>query len=151
MAANTNQKKGRNARNGEHMSEEKYKLSGTIKVIFDLQTFPSGFTKREFVVETDGKYQQLIKLGLMKDKALLIDGYSEGDQVEVHFDLTGREYNEKYFIDLNAWKIGSAGNGSKNEETSKIHGESEDAGSASPARDQASHTATQEGDENLPF
>ena len=114
------------------MSEEQYKLSGTIKVIFDVETFPSGFSKREFVVETDGKYQQLIKLGLMKDKALLIDGYSVGDQVGVHFDLNGREYNEKYFIDLNAWKI-------------------EKTGAASPARDLASHAAPQEGDENLPF
>ena len=83
-----------------------YELTGKIKVIFDTQTFPSGFTKREFVVTTGDKYPQDIKLTLVKDKTGLIDSFDEGDDVTASFDLRGNEYKEKFYVDLNAWKIG---------------------------------------------
>jgi single-strand DNA-binding protein len=85
-----------------------YELTGKIKVIFDTQTFPSGFTKREFVVTTADKYPQDIKLNLLKDKTGLLDRFDEADEVKVNFDLSGREYQEKYYVDLNAWKIEKA-------------------------------------------
>ncbi|MFT5123475.1 MAG: single-strand DNA-binding protein [Kiritimatiellia bacterium] len=87
---------------------EMYELTGKIKVIFDTQTFPSGFTKREFVVTTADKYPQDIKLNLLKDKTGLLDRFDEADEVKVNFDLSGREYQEKYYVDLNAWKIEKA-------------------------------------------
>ncbi len=43
--------------------------TGTIKVIEDLKTFPSGFMKREFVITTNDKYPQDIKFEVTKDKA----------------------------------------------------------------------------------
>lgn len=44
----------------------------------------------------------------MQDKCNLIDGYSEGDDVAVDFDLRGREWNGKYFTNLQAWRIARA-------------------------------------------
>ena len=38
-----------------------------------------------------------------------MDDYNEGDQVVVDFDLRGREWNDKYFTNLNAWRVGVAG------------------------------------------
>jgi hypothetical protein len=87
-------------------------MEGTVKVIQDLQTFPSGFSKREFVVEVeDGKYPQLVNFECLKEKAELIDALSIGDQVKVRFDIRGREYNGRYFVNLAAWKIEKAGEG----------------------------------------
>jgi hypothetical protein len=38
-----------------------FELEGTVKVINEIQTFASGFSKREFVVEVeDGKFPQSI-------------------------------------------------------------------------------------------
>ena len=84
-----------------------YELTGTVKQIGELQTFDSGFTKQEFVVTTeeDTKYPQDIKLEFVKDKCSLLDSISVGDSVEVSFDLRGNEYNEKFYVNLNAWKI----------------------------------------------
>lgn len=82
-----------------------YQLSGTVKKIFDLQTFPSGFSKRECVVATDDRYPQEIKVDFLKEKADLLDSLKEGEAVTVHFDIRGREYNGRYFTDLNGWKI----------------------------------------------
>jgi hypothetical protein len=74
------------------------------------QTFPSGFSKREFVVTTtDEKFPQDIKFECLKDKAALLDNISEGQNVKVSFNLSGREYNGKYFVNLTAWRIEPAG------------------------------------------
>lgn len=90
-----------------------YELTGTIDRIFDTQTFPSGFTKREFVVKTDGDYPQPIKFALVKDRTALIDGYKVGDRVTVKFDLRGNEFKERFYVDLNAWRIEREAGGSQ--------------------------------------
>ena len=88
-----------------------YDLTGKIKLIQDAQTFGSGFTKREMVVTVeDGKYPQDINLEFVQDKISLLDNLQVGQQVTVTFDLRGREYNGRYFNNLQAWKIVASGN-----------------------------------------
>lgn len=82
-----------------------YETDGTIHKIFDTQSFESGFTKREFVVTTDEKYPQQIKLELIKDRCDLLDAYKVGDRVAVSFNLRGNEYNDKYYVNLQAWAL----------------------------------------------
>ena len=87
-----------------------FELEGTVKVIDEIQTFASGFSKREFVVEVeDGKYPQSIKFECVKDKTSLTDGLQIGDSVKVSFDIRGNEYNGRYYVNLNAWKVEKAG------------------------------------------
>lgn len=93
-----------------------YTLSGTIKKIFPTQTFPSGFSKREFVVTSDAdRFPQDIKLDCLKEKEEILQGVKEGDEVTVHFDIRGREYNGRYFVDLNAWKLEAGKSGASGE------------------------------------
>lgn len=90
-----------------------FELEGSVKLIGDVQTFASGFSKREFVVEVeDGRFTQAIKFECLKDKTSLTDGLSEGDRVKVTFDIRGNEYKDRYFVNLVAWKIEQAGSGS---------------------------------------
>ena len=91
-----------------------FEIEGSVKVLNDLQTFPSGFTKREFVVEVqDGNYPQMVKFEAVKDKTALLDGINIGDPVKVFFDIRGNEYNGKYYVNLVAWKLerGAGGGG----------------------------------------
>lgn len=91
-----------------------YEASGKIKLISDIQNFPSGFSKREFVVTTgDGKYPQDLKFEMVKDKCATLDDYKEGSDVKVSFDIRGNEYNGKYYVNLSCWKLegGSGGGG----------------------------------------
>jgi Domain of unknown function (DUF3127) len=95
-----------------------YEASGKIKMIGDVQSFASGFTKREFVVTTaHDKYPQDIKFDLVKDKCAVLDSFKVGDDVQVNFDVRGREYNGKYYVDLACWKLqatdGSGGGASQ--------------------------------------
>ncbi len=86
-----------------------YEASGTIKLINDIQSFASGFTKREFVVTTGDKYPQDLKFEVVKDKCAMLDAFEPGQAVQVNFDIRGKEYNGKYFVNLSAWKIQAAG------------------------------------------
>lgn len=87
-----------------------FDISGTIKKIFEEQTFGSGFNKREFVLTTSTeRYPQDIKFELVKEKVSLLEPLKEGDQIKVFFDIRGREWKENYYVNLNAWKIESVG------------------------------------------
>lgn len=91
---------------------QSFELEGTVHKIYDTQTFSSGFSKREFVVEVqDGKFPQMIKFECVKDKTSMLDGVSVGDAVKVAFDIRGNEYKERFYVNLNAWKL-SKGEGS---------------------------------------
>lgn len=79
----------------------------------------NGFTKREFVIKLSGEgenptYPNYVALELIKDKCSLMDAYKPGDEIEVHFNLSGRLWTppdkpEKCFISLQAWRIEKAG------------------------------------------
>lgn len=89
---------------------QSFELTGTLKQLFDVQTFSSGFTKREFVVEVpDGNYPQMVKFEIVKDRISQLDGFSVGDEVKVAFDIRGNEYKERFYVNLNAWKLERTG------------------------------------------
>lgn len=83
-----------------------YELEGVVKLIGETRTFASGFTKRELVVTVeDGQYPQDINIEFHQDNVAKLDEISEGDLVEVSFNIRGREYNGRYFNNLVGWKI----------------------------------------------
>ena len=83
-----------------------YETKGTIKLISEVQSFPSGFSKREFVVTTQhDKYPQDLKFEVVKDKCSLLDNFADGQEVQVNFDIRGNEYNGKYYVNLSCWKL----------------------------------------------
>lgn len=88
-----------------------YEATGTIKRIFDTQTFPSGFSKREFVLTTHDRYPQDLKFEVLKDKCSMLDQFAPNQEVVVNFDIRGNEYQGKYFVNLSCWKIQAAGIG----------------------------------------
>ena len=92
-----------------------YELSGSVKVIGDIQSFNSGFSKRELVITIpDGNYPQDICIEFHKDRADLLNGLAVGDNVMVTFNLRGREYNGRYYNTLVAWKLETASEATDN-------------------------------------
>lgn len=80
-------------------------ITGKLHKVFDTEQKTESFKAREFVIETQGEYPQFVKFQLTQDRCDLIENYKEGDGLKVHFDLRGREWQGKYFTNLNAWKI----------------------------------------------
>jgi len=95
-----------------------FKLAGTVKVINPTVQVSEKFSKREFVItDSSSMYPQDIMFQLTQDKCALIDGVQTNDQVEVSFNLRGREWTSpqgevKYFNTLEAWRIDKMGAGS---------------------------------------
>jgi len=87
-----------------------FQVDGKLHKIFDTEQKSEKFRAREFVIEiVDGNYAQMIKFQLTQDKCEMIDDHTEGDEITVHFNLRGREWNERFFTNLDAWRIESAG------------------------------------------
>lgn len=80
-------------------------VEGVLHKKFDTESKTDTFQAREFVIKTDGTYPQFVKFQLVQDRCSAIDPYNEGDNIKVSFDLRGREWNGKYFTNLNAWRI----------------------------------------------
>lgn len=85
-------------------------LTGVIKKIGEIQTFGSGFQKREFVMVTDEQYPQPIILELLSGKVDIIEPFNEGERAKVGINIKGREWvspqgEVKYFNTIEAWKI----------------------------------------------
>ncbi len=90
-----------------------YEAEGKLYKKMDTQQITDTFKKREFVVEmVDGAYTQLVKFQMVQNNCEKLDGFNEGDDVKVTFNLRGREWTSpqgevKYFSTLDAWKIDS--------------------------------------------
>lgn len=63
----------------------------------------NAWQKRNFVIETSGQYPKKVCLQLFGDKVK--DCPNVGDEVKVSFDPESREWNGKWFTQLNAWKV----------------------------------------------
>ena len=48
---------------------------------------------------------QYVKFQLVQDKCEAMDAMQEGETIKVYFDLRGREWQGKYFTNLQAWKL----------------------------------------------
>ena len=92
-----------------------YVMKGKVKVVGSTLQISEKFSKREFVVVDDtNMYPQDIQFQLTQDKCNLIDSLAIGDEVEVSFNLNGREWvnpkgESKFFNTLDVWKISKVG------------------------------------------
>ena len=85
-----------------------FEIVGKLHKKFDTESKTATFQAREFVIEADdGRYPQMVKFQLVQDKCDEIDKFNDGDNIRVHFNLRGREWQGKYFTNLNAWRIES--------------------------------------------
>ena len=66
------------------------------------------FRVMDFVIETpDEKYPQKVQFQAANDRIQDVISLAIGEELELSFDLRGREYNGKYYNTLNAYKIES--------------------------------------------
>lgn len=82
-----------------------FEIEGLLHKKYETENKTDTFQAREFVIKTDGTYPQFVKFQLTQDRCSLVDKFDEGATIKVYFDLRGREWNDKYFTNLNAWKV----------------------------------------------
>ena len=83
-----------------------FEIEGRLHRKYDSENKSQSFQTREFVLEVpDGNYPQFLKFQLTQDRCPVLDSFNEGETLKVHFDLRGREWQGKFFTNLNAWRI----------------------------------------------
>lgn len=85
-------------------------IQGKIKLIKPTQEVSVSFSKREFVIETNEQYAQVILLELQGNNTDIIDAYGIGQEVKCSINLRGRLWTspqgeDKYFNTITCWKI----------------------------------------------
>ena len=81
-------------------------IKGAIKLINPVKVISDKFSLREFVVTTpDAKYPQDILFQTVNDKMAVLESLGVGQQVEVSYNVRGREFNGRYYNTLDAWKV----------------------------------------------
>ena len=84
-----------------------YEMTGTVKVIMETKTSASGtFSWREFVITSEeDRYPQDVLFRVVKDRCATLDSIAVGERLKVTFDIRGREYQGRYFVNLEAVRI----------------------------------------------
>jgi len=81
-------------------------IKGSIKLINPIKVISDKFSVREFVITTpDAKYPQDILFQTINDKMDVLESLGVGQQVEVSYNVRGREFNGRYYNTLDAWKV----------------------------------------------
>lgn len=108
---------------------------------------------REYVIETQEQYQKRICFEVFGTDKLKEFNIRNNDLIKVHFDITAREYNGKWYNSIRAWKVehvnqdGSAAGATDNQVASS----SPQAQAPQAPATQVAATTTQESDDDLPF
>jgi hypothetical protein len=83
------------------------RLKGKVFQIGETQIVSDKFKKREIVIDTPGEYSVKVPFEFTQDKCEYLDKYKVGEEVTIFFNIRAREWNGKYYTNLNGWKIES--------------------------------------------
>ena len=100
---------------------------------------------REYVIETQEQYPKKICFEVFGTDKLKEFNIRNNDLIKVHFDITAREYNGKWYNSIRAWKVEHA-----NQDGSVVGSTAEAPVAQAPAT-AAPATAVHESEEDLPF
>jgi hypothetical protein len=87
-----------------------------IKVLPEVsgQSQKGPWSKQEFVLETlDASYPKKVCLTAWGDKVADLKQFGDGDTIKATFSAESREYNERWYTELRAFRIESADGGSE--------------------------------------
>ncbi|HTN20656.1 MAG TPA: DUF3127 domain-containing protein [Pelobium sp.] len=91
-------------------------VKGKVHFVSDVINVTETFRKRELVVEfaENPQYPEFVKFEAIQDRVSLMDDIKVGQDVEVFFNLKGREWTNKqgekqYFNTLQLWKVNVLG------------------------------------------
>jgi hypothetical protein len=88
-----------------------FKVKGKILQVLPEQkgTSPRGeWKKQDFVIETaDDQFPKKICFTLFNDKTSSLESIKPNMEVEVSFSIESREYNQKWYTNVNAFRIDS--------------------------------------------
>jgi hypothetical protein len=139
-------------------------IRGRVHKVMHTEQVTDTFKKRVLVLMLEsGNYPQYPSFEFAQDRTSLLDGVQAGDEVEVSFDLNGREWTSpqgevKYFTTLRGYnikKVELVGTGSSSYQPAQqqrpVTAPQGQAYATPTQGDPLSGAANLEGDDDLPF
>ena len=91
----------------------KGKLSRKLSIESGTSKAGKEWKKQTFLLDTGAQYNPEICFQLFgEEKIEMLNHHNEGDQVEVSFNLSSKEFNGRYFHNIDAWRIENLSAGS---------------------------------------
>ncbi|MGH2643193.1 MAG: DUF3127 domain-containing protein [Chitinophagaceae bacterium] len=69
----------------------------------------NAWKKGGFIIETESNFPKKICFTAWGDLSSQVNSLKEGQNLKVSFDVESREFNDKWYTDLKAWKIDATG------------------------------------------
>lgn len=96
-------------------------ITGKISQILEVESGTSKagkeWKKQNFVVDTGAQYNPTVCFTLFGDEKIeMLSNLSVGQEIEVSFNLSSREFNGKFYHNIDAWKIDAVDAASNTEE-----------------------------------
>lgn len=85
-------------------------LTATLTKLLPLQSGKSKngtWRKQDIIIETDGQYPKTICINVWGDK-INESQLQIGNVLTISYEMESREYNDKWYTDIKAWKIETA-------------------------------------------
>ena len=69
----------------------------------------TNWVKQEFVLETQDQYPKKVCMSVWGDKTQDLTPIQEGEIVKVQFNVESREYNERWYTEIRAYRLDRSG------------------------------------------
>ena len=85
-------------------------IKGTLTKKFEVETIEGKegkiWRKKNFIIDTGSQFNSEICFQLFgEEKVKILDEFQINDNIEVFFNLYSKKFNNRYFHNIDAWKI----------------------------------------------
>lgn len=87
------------------MSDSQTKVTGIVQQIDEPQVISDKLTKRQLILTVGDKYPEPIAFEAVNDRCDLLNGLTVGQELTAYYNLRGREWNSRFFVNLSLWKV----------------------------------------------
>jgi hypothetical protein len=63
------------------------------------------WSKQDFILETQEQYPRKVCVAAWGERVNELSSMAEGDMLKVSFNVESREFNERWYTDVKAWRI----------------------------------------------
>ena len=81
------------------------KITQILKVENGTTKAGKSWSKQSIVVDNGDKFNPTVCITFFGDKTDLLQGLTVGQDVTVHVNISSREFNGKYYHNIDGWKI----------------------------------------------
>ena len=81
-----------------------YEITGTVKSVGEIERY-GNFEKKVLILKVNGEFPKVLPFEFANKQIAKLDNVKSGQDVTVKFDVDGKEWKDKVFVNLRAFGI----------------------------------------------